>query len=178
MSHRASSRFSKVNLLLRKAEPISDAGTASVIAIIRKGKKNCGAAMWEEWGGEERNNSIDTKMKKEGEEELAVKKICSSLWRRPEESCPPSAHGEPWCSRCPLCSQGRAHDPAMLELWRRLQPTDSPWKWAHTASDLLAFWGDPNPYSSSPFLPERGEVREWSWAWKKREGWEKLCQAL
>lgn len=48
MSHRASSRFSKVNLLLLKAEPISDAGGASVIAIIRKGRKSCGAAVREE----------------------------------------------------------------------------------------------------------------------------------
>lgn len=124
----------------------------SLITITRKGKKSCGAAMREEWGGEERNNSVDTKMKKEGEEELAVKKIPFSLWRRPEESCPPSAHGEPRWNRFPLCSQGRAHATAMLELWRRLQPTDSPWKW-HRSSGIL---GWPQPLFLIPFAAWEG----------------------
>lgn len=48
LSHRDSSRYSKVNLLLLKAEPISDAGGASIITIIRKGKKSCEAAVREE----------------------------------------------------------------------------------------------------------------------------------
>lgn len=42
MSHRASSRFSEVNLLLLRAEHISDAGGASVITVVRKGKKPVG----------------------------------------------------------------------------------------------------------------------------------------
>lgn len=48
MSHRVSARFSKVNLLLLKAQPISDAGGASVVTIIRKGKKSYGPAVSEE----------------------------------------------------------------------------------------------------------------------------------
>lgn len=42
MSHRARSRFSEVNLLLLRAEHISDAGGASVITVVRKGKKPVG----------------------------------------------------------------------------------------------------------------------------------------
>lgn len=94
MSHRASSRFSKVNLLLLKAEHISDAVCASVITIIRKGKKSCGTAVREERGEKERNNSVDTKMQKEGEEEVWTLEQLCSLWRRPEESKLPSL--SPW----------------------------------------------------------------------------------
>ena len=38
---------SKMDLLLAKAEPISDAGGASVITYLRKGKKHCTAAVGE-----------------------------------------------------------------------------------------------------------------------------------
>lgn len=71
MSRRAISRFSKVNLLLLKAEPISDAAGASVITIIRKGKKSCGAAVRGVRGKRE-EHSVDPKMKKEGEEVVRV----------------------------------------------------------------------------------------------------------
>jgi len=55
---------SKMDLLLAKAEPISDSGSASGITCLRRGKKNL---QWEEGVTiRVRNNSADTKVSEEG----------------------------------------------------------------------------------------------------------------
>lgn len=139
----------------------------SLITITRKGKKSCGAAMREEWGGEERNNSVDTKWRKRGRRSWLSRRFLSACGEGQKKAALPqpmgnhggtdfhsAVRGEPMPQQCSSsgggCSPQTAHG---------------------NGTGLLAFWGDPNPYSSSPLLPERGDrSREWSWAWKKKRG--------
>ncbi|GAB0186353.1 acid sphingomyelinase-like phosphodiesterase 3b [Grus japonensis] len=56
---------SKTDLLLAKAEPISDGGSASGVMYLKRGKKTCATATAAREKSE-KNNSADTKISAEG----------------------------------------------------------------------------------------------------------------
>ena len=85
---------SKMDLLLAKAKPISNSGSASVITYLRRGKEVTVQRQLQPERGVrlcERNNSADTKVSEEGGGGDAED--------HGEAGCPPAAHGGPWWSR-------------------------------------------------------------------------------
>ena len=79
---------SKSDPPLAKAEPISDAGSASVIdSIFKKGKKTAEKPAAERGVGCERNNHADTEVSEEGGGGGALeKRFPCSPWRTPRQS--------------------------------------------------------------------------------------------
>ena len=78
------SATSKTDLLLAKAKPISDGGSASVITYLRRGKYCCATAVGRQEGEDVRGTTLQTprSVKKEGEEVLQVleQRFPCSLW--------------------------------------------------------------------------------------------------
>ncbi|GAB0207612.1 acid sphingomyelinase-like phosphodiesterase 3b [Grus japonensis] len=93
---------SKTDLLLAKAEPISDSGSASGITYLRRGKKLL-RKLQPERGVRicEKNNSVDTKVSEEGEgggapgagAEIPLQPVVKTMVRQAIPLQPMEVHG-------------------------------------------------------------------------------------
>ena len=116
---------SKIDLTLAKAKPISDDGSTSVIAYLRRGKTSV-EHQPKEWEYM-RETTLQTprSVNKEQEEvfQAPEQRFPCNLCRRP---CPPTACGGPRWSRHPPAAHGGPYTGASGCAWRRLWACGKP----------------------------------------------------